>query len=134
MPVTYSDRSGLAAGLAALPPHAEAPLPGLKRRELFELRQVLLQPFEQREREHPPAILGSALDAAVVAVADAVEARGVADGQRLQHDGMDEREDGRGAADAQRERQHRRDREHARDPELPQRVAKFADEASHVCS
>ena len=58
-----------------LAPHAEARAAGLKRRDLFELRHLGLQPLEQRKREHPPAILRAALHAAVVAVADAVEAR-----------------------------------------------------------
>ena len=114
--------------LRALPSHAEARAAGLKGRDLFELRQLGLQPLEQRKREHPPAILRAALHAAGVAVADAVEARGVADRQRAQHDRVDEREDGRGAANAERERQHRRDGEDARHPELTQRVTKFADE------
>ena len=47
---------------------------------------------------------------------------------------MDEREDGRGAADAERERQDRGGREDARDPELSQRVAKFADECTQGCA
>ena len=81
--------------------------------------QLGLQPLEQRKREHAPAILRAALHAAVVAVADAVEARRIADRQRAQHHRVDEREDGRRAADAERERQNRGDREDACGPELP---------------
>ena len=44
---------------------------------------------------------------------------------------MDEREDGRGAADAQRERQDGGRREHPRDPELPKGVAKLAEQRIH---
>jgi hypothetical protein len=51
------------------------------------------------EREQAPSVLGTALDAAVVAVADPVEPRRTRDRQRSQYDGVDEREDGRGAAD-----------------------------------
>ena len=59
---------------------------------------------------------------------------GIADRQRAQHDRVDQREDGRGAADAERERQDRGGREDARHPELSQRVAEFADKCAHVCS
>ncbi len=97
-------------------------------RDRLEFRRLGLEPLEQRKREHPPAILWAALHAAVGAVADAVQARRVADGQRAQHDSVDERENGRGAANAQRERQNRSDREDTRGPELPHRVAKFADD------
>ena len=120
--------------LPILTPHADAWAGSLERRELLELRQLGLQPFEERKREHAPAILRAALDAAGVAVADAIQARGIADGQRPQHDSVDQREDGRGAADSQRERQDRGDGEDPRGQELPQRVAHFADEACHVCS
>ena len=92
---------------------------------------VGLQPLEERIREHAPAILGAALDAAVVAVADAVEPGRIADRQRLQHHGVDQREDGGGAADAERQRQHRRGGEDAGGPELPQRMADVADEGAH---
>src|SRR5262245_16852340 len=46
---------------------------GLERSQLFELRRFCSEALEERVREHAPAILRSALDAAVVAVADAVE-------------------------------------------------------------
>ena len=101
---------------------------GLKGRDLFELRQLGLQPLEERIREHPPAILRAALHAARVAVADAIQARGSLTGSDRSMTAWIEREDGRGAADAERERQHRGDGEHARHPELTQRVANFADE------
>ena len=114
-----------------LTPHAEARAAGLEGGDLFELRQLGLQPLEQREREHAPAILRPALHAAVVAVADAVEARRIGDRQRPQHHGVDQREDGGGAADAERERQDGGGREDARDPELPQRVAKLAEQRVH---
>jgi hypothetical protein len=85
----------------------------LKRRHLLELGRFRCQPLEQWEREHAPAVLRSALHTAVVAVADAVEARGVANRQGPQHHGVDQRENGRGAADAQRERENGGGGEHA---------------------
>ena len=90
------------------------------------------EPFEERVREHAPAILRSALDAAVVAVADAVEARRVGDRQRAQHDRVDEREDRGRAADAERERQDGRGREDGRETELTDRVTDGADRVVHA--
>src|SRR5262249_27860890 len=101
-------------------------------RQLFEFRRFGLQPLEQRKRKHAPALLRSALDAAVVAVADAIERGRIADRQRPQHDRVNQREDGRGAADAQRERENGGDREHARVPELPQRVSDRARKRIHA--
>ncbi len=46
--------------------------------------------------------------AARIAVADAVQARRIGHRQRAQHDRVDEREDRRGAADAERQREHGR--------------------------
>jgi hypothetical protein len=112
-------------------PHADARAAGLKGGHLFEFRRLGLQPLEQGQREHPPAILRAALHAAGVAVADAIEPRWIADRQRLQHHGVHEREDGCRAADAQSERQNRGRGEHARDPELAQCVAQFSDEITH---
>ena len=128
--MTYSDAAACDVVLDVLPPDAEARAARLKRGDLLELRQLGLQPLEQRKREHPPAILRAALHAAGVAVADAVEAGRIADRQRAQHDRVDQREDGCGAADAEGERQHRGGGEDARQPELSQRVAKFADECT----
>ncbi len=114
-----------------LPAGADAPDAGLKRRDLLELGHLALQPLVQRIREHPPAFLRAALHAAVGAVADPVEARRVADRERTQHHGMDQREDGGGAADAERQREDRGCREDACNPELPQRVADFAEKSAH---
>ncbi len=117
-----------------LTPHAEARATSLKRGELLELRQLRLESLVEGKREHPPAILGPALDAAGVAVPDPVQAGGVAHGQRAKHDCMDQGEDRCRATDAEGERQDRRDREDTRQPELTQRVADFADECTHECS
>ena len=91
-----------------------------------------LDALEQREREHAPAILRAALHAAVVAVADPVEPRRVAHRQRLQHHRMDEREDGRGAADAERQRQDGGGGEDARRRELAERIDQVAAKGAHA--
>jgi hypothetical protein len=90
----------------------------VRRRQLLELRQIRLQPLEQWIREHAPAILRTTLHAAIVAVADAVESRGIADRQRSQHDRMDECEDRGRAANAERERQNRGNGENPSDAKL----------------
>jgi hypothetical protein len=118
--------------LDVLPPHAHTRATRLKCREFFELRQLRLQALEQREREHPPAILRTALYAARRAVADAIKARRIADRQRAQHHRVQQRENGCRAADAERERQDSGNREDPRDPELSRRVAKFAEEGTHL--
>ena len=73
--MTYSERSGRAAVVGALSPHAQPYAASLERGDLLELGQLGLQPLEEREREHAPAILRPALDAAGVAVANAIETR-----------------------------------------------------------
>src|SRR5438552_18045510 len=52
---------------------ADAEAAGLEGGQLFEFGRFGLEAFEERVREHAPAILRSALDAAVVAVANAIE-------------------------------------------------------------
>jgi len=111
---------------------AEPRAPRLERRERFELRQRGLQPLEQRKRHHSPAVLGSPLHAARVAVADTVEAGGVRHRERAEHDGVDQREDGRRAANTERQREDRRCREDASAPELPGGVADIAKQRAHV--
>ena len=91
----------------ARPADADTEAAGLEGGQLFEFRRFGFDPFEERVREHAPAILRSALDAAVVAVADAIEAFRVGDGERAQHDRVDQGEDRGRAADTERERQDR---------------------------
>ena len=62
----------------ALPADAQSIAACLERGERLELRHLGAEALEERIREHPPAILGSALDAAVVAVANPVQAGRVA--------------------------------------------------------
>src|SRR5919197_849372 len=85
--------------LGALTPDAETRAAGLKRRDFFELARFRLQPFVQRKGEQAPAVLRTAFDAAVVAVADAIETGRIRNRQRAERHGVNEREYGRGAAD-----------------------------------
>src|SRR6185295_15811256 len=111
---------------------ADAGAAGLEGGQLFELGRFGFEAFEEREREQTPAILRSALDAAVVAVADAVEAFGVGDRERTQHDRGDQREDRGRAADAERERQDGRGRKDGGKTELTDRVADGTDRVVHA--
>ncbi len=112
--------------------HAHALAAGLERGHLVELGRLGFQPLEERVGVHAPAVLRSALDAAVVPVANAVQQRGIGDRQRPQHHGVDQREDRRRAADAEGQRGHGRDREHRRLPELAQHVPKVGQGLSHA--
>src|SRR5205814_3649830 len=87
---------------------------------------------EEGIREHAPAILRPALDAAVVAVADAVEAFRLGDRERAQHDRVDQREDRGRAPDTERERQDGRGCEDGRETELTDRVTDGADRVVHT--
>ena len=102
--MTYSDRSERAA-TSTPGRRADAEAAGLEGGQLFEFGRFGFDALEEREREHAPALLISALDAAVVAVADTVEAFRVGDRQRAQHDRVDQCEDRGRAADTERERQ-----------------------------
>jgi hypothetical protein len=123
---------GLGRRRSAAAAHAHALAAGLERDHLVELGRLGLQALEQRVGVHAPAILRSALDAAVVPVANAVQQRGIGHRQRPQHHGVDQREDRRRAADAERERRHGCDGEHRRLPELAQHVPKVGQGLSHA--
>lgn len=105
---------------------------GLEGGQLFEFWRLGFEAFEERVREHAPAVLRSALDAAVVAVADAVETFRVGDRERAQHDRVDQCEDCGRAADSERERQDGRGREDGRETELTDRVTDGADRVVHT--
>src|SRR5437762_13987030 len=114
------------------PADADAEAAGLEGGQLFELGSFGFEAFEERVREHAPAILRSALDAAVVAVADAVEAFRVGDRERAQHDRVDQGEDRGRAADTERKRQDGRGSEDRRETELTDRVTDGADWIVHA--
>ena len=116
-----------------LPADAQTRTTGLKRRDLFELRQLRLQPLEQRIGKHSPPILRTILHAAGGAVADSIETIRMADRQRSQHDDMYQGEDGRRPTDAERKCQHGCRREDPRHPELSKCVANVAQKVSHRC-
>src|SRR4029453_3903135 len=61
-------RADVLAPHAQPPPPATAPAAGLEGRDLLELGQVGLQALEQWVREHAPAILRPALNAAAAAI------------------------------------------------------------------
>ena len=100
----FAEGLGNAVGLAAA--HAEGISAGLEGGERGELGSVLLHALIEGIREEAPVVLSAALDAAVGAYADAIEARGVDDGQRLEHDRVNEGEDGGGGADAEGQSEH----------------------------
>ena len=69
-------------------------------------------------------VLWTALDAAVVTRADAIEAARIVDRQGLQHDRIDQREDRCGRANADGQRQHGSQRKYRRQTHLAQSVDK----------
>ena len=74
-------------------------------------------------REQRPTILHSAVDAAVLVIANADKLTGVGHRQRLQQHGMYQRENRSSRANAQRQRQHRCDRKSGTPNKLPQRIS-----------
>ncbi len=90
-----------ASGLLAFAADGGVPASGLKGGDLLEFRRIAREPLEQRIGIHTPVVLGSTFDAAIVADADAVERCRVGNGQRPKHDGVNQSEDGGGAADAE---------------------------------
>src|SRR6185437_3003467 len=67
-----AERAG--CGFHTLAANAHPPPPGLEGSELLEFGHFLGEALYQRIGEHAPFVLGTALDAAVVASADAVKA------------------------------------------------------------
>ena len=118
-------------GFHFFPPHAQAVRPGLECSYFFEFRCFRLQPFIERIREHPPAVLRPALHAAIIAFAHPVQSGRIRDRQRPQHHRMDKRKDRRGAANSQGQRKHSRTRKHRRQPELPQSITNVSNKILH---
>src|SRR2546430_3620308 len=112
-------------GFNTLTPHAHAPASSLKGGNFFEFRSFGLKALVQREGNHAPTVLRTAFDTALVAFADAVQPAGVRNGQRTEHHGVDKRENGSGAADAQCQGQYRSRGENRRQTELPEGVTKI---------
>ena len=112
--------------LDSLAAGADLPASGLKSGDFFKLRSFGLQPQEEGIGEHAPLVLGSAFDAAIVAVADAIEAGRVGDRQGAEHNGMNKREDGGSAANAESQGENGGNSKNRCEPELPQSVADIA--------
>ena len=123
---------GGAVGFAAA--HAVRPSAGLEGGEGGELGGVLLHALIEGIGEEAPVVLGAAFDAAVVAYADAVEASGVGDGQGLEHDGVDEGEDGGGGADAEGQGEHGGEGEDRGEPHLAESVGEVLAKGLHGVS
>src|SRR6202000_455033 len=87
--------------LLAFATHGGVPASGLECGDLLEFGSVAREPLEQRIRIHTPVVLRAGFDAAIVAYTASVKSGGVGDGQGTKHDGVNQREDGGGAADAE---------------------------------
>src|SRR5262249_18897527 len=118
--------------LHALPANADAPTPGLKSSRFFEFGSLRLEQLVQRKGVHAPAILRTALHAAVIAIAHTVQAAGIRHRQRAQHHGIDQGKDRGGAANSQSQGEYRRNREDRGHSQLPQGIAKIAEQIFHV--
>ena len=100
----FAEGFGYAVSLAAA--DAEGVSAGLEGSERGELGGVLLHALIEGIRVEAPVVLGAAFDAAVGTNADAIEAGRVDDGEGLEHDRVDEREDGGGGANAESQGEH----------------------------
>ena len=106
---------------------------GLHRGQLFELRQALLEHVigvGGKERV-VPVVVPAAVDAAVVFVADADEGFGIGYRQVMEQDGIDQREDGRVGADAEREREQHGNGEPRRLAQLAECITQILQQNSH---
>jgi hypothetical protein len=113
-------RFGEAIGLRAA--HAQHHAARLKCGQLLELRSVLFDLLIEGIGEHAPVVLRSALNAAVVTRADAIEAARIVHRQGLQHDRVDERKNRGGCTNANGQRQQSSQRKYRRQPQLTQSV------------
>ena len=118
-------RDGLGAG--ATDRNRPPGIAGLHRGQLLELRQVLLQHVIGigGEERVVSFVVPSAVDAAVVFVADADQGSGIGYRQVMEHDGIDQSEDGRVGANAERERKQHGHGE-------PRRLAKLTESIRHI--
>lgn len=110
---------------------AETPEASLESGQLLKFRRGRFQLFKQGERIHSPEALRATLDAAIVAVAHAIESGGIGNRQGAKHYRINQSEDGCGAADTQGEREHSGGGEYGRQPKLPQSIAKITGKVAH---
>src|SRR4249919_2412464 len=87
-------------------PHAQASHAGLERSYLFKFRSLNLKPLRQRIREHSPAVLWAAFNAAIIAFTHAIEGAWIGNRQGTEHNRMDQGENCRGPADSQGQRKN----------------------------
>ena len=99
-----AQRLGQLVGLS--PAHAVLRPGGLKSRQLFKFGRGDDKALIKLVRKQSPVILRAALDAAIIAVAHTIESSRIRYRQRLQHDGVNKREDCSRCADPQGERKH----------------------------
>ena len=132
MPLTNSARSGLAMWSLSLRRALICAASGLKRGQLGELRRVLLHELVEGIGEHAPFVLRAALDAAVLPLADAVEAGRIDHRQRFEHDGVDEGEDRGRGADAERQGEHGGQGKDGRLTHLAESVGDILAQSLHV--
>src|SRR6185437_11714466 len=104
-------------------PYPDLRAPRLERRQARESRRMVPEFPVLFGREQRPAILHSAVDAAVLVIANADKLTGVGHRQRLQQHGMYQRESRSSRANAQRQRQHRGDRKSRTPNKLSQRIS-----------
>ena len=107
---------------------------GLHRGQLFELRQVLLEHgigVGGKERVIT-VVVPPAVHAAVVFVADANEGFRIDDRKVMEQDGIDQREDGRVGADAEREREQHGNGEPRRLAQLAECITQILQQNSHA--
>ena len=116
-------------GLACAP-HAKGALAGREGRQLRKARRPVAELREELVGDERKLLrLGVATPVAATRFpAQAIQLAGFPHWKRLQQHGVDEREDRRCRADAEREDQHRRDRERRRQSQATQRVTSVLDE------
>ncbi len=124
-------RNGLRSG--ATDGNGPPGVAGLHCGQLFELRQVLLEHVVGvcGEERVIAVVVPSAIDAAVILVPDSDKGVGVHDRQVMQQDGVDQGEDGRVGADAQRQRQQSGDRVARSLAQLAECITQILQENSH---
>ncbi len=106
---------------------------GFHSRKLFKLRQALLEHVigVGGEERVVPVVVPAAVNAAIVFVADADEGLGIGHRQIMQQDGVDQREDRRVCADAERQCEQNGDGKARRFAKLAQRVGYILKQNPH---
>src|SRR4029077_7557690 len=127
---------GLSRLAAAASAHTDQVVSRLKRGEFDEAGRVIAECFIFVVREERPIVLQTAIDTTILHVAHAIEFAGFGHRQGIQQHGMDQRKNGCGRANSERESQNGRRSENRGVCELSQSVANVFHEAwgSSFCS